>query len=109
MSKNKPKIKTRIEARTASIEKWEPLAIRLEELQNEVESMCGFCDLAQYKTEGKEPKVYRCRLCESDAEKLCCEYITDDQLITNPLTEAKNLIYRLIKEIKALPDVLKEE
>ena len=99
-------IKTRLEAKKASIEKWRDILTRIEKIQADVESNCGFCTLAKSKT--KEPKFCRCPSCEPDAEKLCRKYITDDQLIPNPLNVAWYQTTHLLNQIKALPDVLKE-
>ena len=103
------KIKTRLEAKTASIEKWGDILTRIEKLKVDVESNCGFCDLAQYKTKVKDSKIFKCKVCETDIEMLCRDYITDDRRITIPLSEAYTETYNLIKKIRSLPTVLKEE
>ena len=103
------KIKTRIEAKKASMKKWASILKRLEKLQGDVTRNCGFCNLAKYKTKGKDLNVYRCQFCEPDAEKLCRAYITNDQIITKPLREAWDQTQRLLNKIKALPDVYEEE
>lgn len=98
-------IKTRAEAKEASIEKWADILQRIEELQNDVERMCGFCELAKEKA--KNVKVYRCTVCEPDAKKLCDEYITEESLITDPLFEAGAKTDILLNKIRSLPVDLK--
>ena len=102
------KIKTRLEAKTASIKKWNDILTRIEKIRVDTESNCGFCNLAQYKSKKSGTKIYRCTFCEADAEKLCRRYITDDRLIVDSLTEAWDVTTRLLNQILALPDVLKE-
>ena len=78
------KIKTRLEARKASVEKWIKLQGDFIEFENDIDEMCGFCKLAA----GKVPKsvgkgyIYKCQYCEPDARELCESYMTaDDRLI----------------------------
>ena len=103
------KIKTRLEAKKASIKKWDTILTRIEKLQGDVSENCGFCKLAADKAKKKSITVYRCTFCEPDAEKLCRKYITDDRLIVDPLSEAYDQIISLTKNLRLLPDVLKEE
>lgn len=101
--------KTRIEAREASVKKWVDILDRLEKIANDIDTMCGFCDLAQLRSEGLERKVFRCKVCEPDAKKLCEDYITDDRLTTNSIDETIEKTNTLLTNLKNLPDVLKEE
>ena len=103
------KIKTRAEAKKASIKKWGDIVTRIEKLQYDVTSNCGFCTLAKDKVKKDDTKLYRCTFCEPDAEKLCRDYITDDRLITIHLSEALTETYNLIKKIISLPDVYEEK
>ena len=98
-------IKTRAEAREASIEKWADILIRIEGLQDDVDRMCGFCDLAKGKAGGIH--IFRCKLCEPDAKKLCEEYITEERLIVNPLFEVWEKTDTLLTHIRSLPVDLK--
>jgi len=98
-------IKTRAEALNASIEKWVDIRERIEGLQNDVDRMCGFCELAKKKA--KDVHVFRCNLCEPDAKKLCEEYITDERLISNPLYGAWEKTDNLLAHLRSLPVDLK--
>ena len=98
-------IKTRAEAREASILKWVDIRKRIEEIQNDIERMCGFCFIAKEKV--KEVHVYRCTLCDADVKKLCDKYITEERLIVNPLYEAWEKTDNLLNQIRSLPVDLK--
>ena len=98
-------IKTRAEAREASIEKWADILERIERIQLDAETMCGFCDLAKGKA--GEIHIFRCKLCEPDVRKLCDEYITEERLITDPLFEAYQKTNTLLDKIRSLPVDLK--
>ena len=100
-------IKTRAEAKEASIEKWVDILTRIGNLQSDIDTMCGFCDLARDKAEGKEPPVFKCAVCEPDAKKLCEEYITGGFLITEPLSNAWMKTNILLTQIRSLPVDLK--
>ena len=101
------KIKTRLEAREASVAKWIEIQEKVLEARNLVDQNCGFCLLAKSKSVSK----FRCPHCEPDVEKLCKEYITDGglQSIMNPLAKASDLIVELKDKIVNLPDVYNEE
>ena len=98
--------KTRVEAREASIEKWADILQRIERLQMDIQTMCGFCYLAKNRRIEK-PRIFRCSLCEPDAKKLCEEYITGEMLIVNPLEEAYQETNTLLEKIRSLPVDLK--
>ena len=98
-------IKTRAEAKKASIEKWEDILTRIGRLQNNVDTMCGFCYLA--KSRQKKIRVFRCELCEPDVRKLCDKYITEKRLITDPLFEAYQKTDTLLDKIRSLSVDLK--
>ena len=98
-------IKTRAEAKEASIEKWANIRERIERIQTDVEKMCGFCDLA--KSRQKKIRIFRCKLCEPDVRKLCDEYITEERLITDPLVEAWAKTDILLTQLRSLPVDLK--
>ena len=101
------KIKTRIKARKASIDKWIEIQEKVLEVRNLIDVNCGFCLLASTKTD----RVYQCKCCEPDAEKLCREYITDgtEKSIIKVLEKAMDLVVELKDNIVNLPDVYKEE
>ena len=100
-------IKTRIEARKASVDKWIEIQEKVLEVRNLVDEDCGFCLLARTKAE----REFQCKHCEPDAEKLCNEYITDgtEKSIMNALTKASDLIVELKDKIVNLPDVYEEK
>ena len=98
-------IKTRAEAKEASIEKWVDILERIESLQGDVYTMCGFCDLAKGKAGGIHS--FRCKLCEPDAKKLCEKYITERRLITDPLEWVYQKTNTLLDKIRSLPVDLK--
>ena len=104
-------IKTRAEAREASIEKWEDILTRIGRLQNDVDRMCGFCDLAQNKASAQKNKEWRCIHCEPDAKKLCDEYITGSEngfgILVNSIEDAYQKTDNLLKQIRSLPVDLK--
>ena len=98
-------IKTRAEAKEASLKKWFDILKRIESLQVDVDTMCGFCDLA--KSRQKNIRVFRCYLCETDVRKLCDEYITEERLITHTLETAYDYTDTLLRKIRSLPVDLK--
>ena len=98
-------ITSRAEALKASIAKWVDIRERIEGIQNDIETMCGFCELAKKKTEGV--LGVGCKFCEADAKKLCEEYITEERLIVNPLFEAWEKTDMLLKQLRSLPVDLK--
>jgi len=99
-------IKTRAEALNASIEKWVDIRERIEGLQNDVDRMCGFCELARSR-QIEKPRVFRCFLCDPDVKKLCEEYIKDERLISNPLYGAWEKTDNLLAHLRSLPVDLK--
>ena len=100
-------ITNRAEAKEASLKKWFDVRERIEKIQTDIDSMCGFCYLAKGKAEGKEPKVFKCVVCEPDARKLCEEYISEKRLILNPLYEAWEKTDNLLAHLRSLPVDLK--
>ena len=98
-------IKTRAEAKEKSIEKWADILQRINIIQVDAETMCGFCDLAKGKAGGIH--TFRCKLCEPDARKLCEDYIGEERLIMNPLEEAYQKTNTLLDKIRSLPVDLK--
>jgi len=99
-------ITNRAEALNASIEKWVDIRERIEGLKNDVERLCGFCELARSR-QIEKPRVFRCFLCEPDAKKLCKEYINEGRLIPDALNTAYDYTDTLLKRIRSLPVDLK--
>ena len=104
-------VKTRIEAKKASIEKWRKINEDIDKLGKKVENFCGFCLLGKKNV----PKsvgngfIHKCNYCEPDARRLCEEYITaNDQRIPMKIAELKQEAFDILNKIKALPDVLNE-
>ena len=98
-------IKTRAEAKEASIEKWFDILTRIGKIINDIDKMCGFCDLALHKA--NESLMLKCYSCEPDAKKLCEKYITDSGQLMKPLLEACQKTNTLLNEIRSLPVDLK--
>ena len=78
-------IKTRADARRASSDKWAKILEEITELENDVDSLCGYCWLAINKVPEKTDKKYsvKCKYCEPDAERLCLEYMTGSEASIN--------------------------
>ena len=104
-------IKTRAEAKEASVKKWADILTRIGRLQNDIDRMCGFCELAQNKASAQKVKEWRCFHCEPDAKKLCEEYITGPErslgILVNSLEDAYQKTDNLLKQIRSLPVDLK--
>ena len=100
-------IKTRADARKASIDKWDKLLSEFTELENDVDDQCGFCWLARNNVpeDTKNKNSVKCRYCEPDAERLCLKYMTGDEaLIAHAVTSLRQLMLDLKDELGALPD-----
>ena len=104
-------IKTRAEAKEASMEKWADILTRIGRIQSDIDTKCGFCELAQNKASAQKVKEWRCIHCEPDAKKLCVEYITGPErglgILVNSIERAYQKTDNLLKQIISLPVDLK--
>ena len=98
-------ITNRAEAKEASLLKWEDVLTRIGGIQNDIDTMCGFCLLAKEKA--NKVKKWRCNLCEPDAKKLCEEYVTGSRMLYDSLEDAYKKTHMLLTQIRSLPVDLK--